>query len=89
MPDDGPYVPSWNYPDNSPKMCPCGHHEGYHNDARACLLAHSCSCSGLPDECFTTDEEFRAASRRMEAEAAKVRKDDARRARLIREARES
>lgn len=31
-PDDAPYVPSWCYPDGKPHMCPCGHHEGYHND---------------------------------------------------------
>lgn len=56
-PEDGPYVPSWNYR-NGPKMCPCGHHEGYHNDKRECRLAHSCRCAGLPDDCFTSDEEF-------------------------------
>lgn len=27
--DDTPYVPSWCYR-NGPRMCPCGHHEGYH-----------------------------------------------------------
>ena len=21
---DSPYVPSWCYPDNAPKVCPCG-----------------------------------------------------------------
>lgn len=47
-PEDGPYVPSWCYPDNAPKMCPCGHHEGYHNDGGECLRAASCECSGLP-----------------------------------------
>lgn len=57
-PDDAPYVPSWCYPNNTPKTCPCGHHEGYHGDAGACLLAHKCGCPGLPMECRTTDEEF-------------------------------
>lgn len=56
--DEKPYIPSWNYPNNSPKMCPCGHHEGYHNDDRQCLLRHKCGCIGLPSSCFTTDEEF-------------------------------
>lgn len=50
--DDAPYVPSWCY-ENGPKMCPCGHHEGYHNDGGQCLMAHKCNCSGLPAECFT------------------------------------
>lgn len=49
-PDDGPYVPSWCYPDNSPKMCSCGHHEGYHNDKGVCLLQHKCRCTGMPLE---------------------------------------
>jgi len=51
--DMTPYVPSWCYPDNSPKMCPCGHHEGYHNDAGACLRASECGCAGLPANCLT------------------------------------
>ena len=50
---DTPYVPSWCYPDNCPKMCPCGHHEGYHNDEGKCLLAHECHCAGLPEACLT------------------------------------
>lgn len=25
-----PYVPAWMYPNGSPKICPCGHHEGFH-----------------------------------------------------------
>lgn len=60
-PDHAPYVPSWMYPNNNPKICPCGHHEGYHNDAGQCLHAHhftKCGCTGLPDNCLTTDEEF-------------------------------
>lgn len=51
-PDDGPYVPRWCFPDG-PKMCTCGHHEGYHNDKGACLLAHECRCTGLPPDGFT------------------------------------
>lgn len=46
--DEMPYVPSWCY-EVGPKMCACGHHEGYHNDAGACLLAHKCGCPGMPD----------------------------------------
>lgn len=49
---DAPYVPSWCYP-NGPKMCPCGHHEGYHDDQGWCLLAELCHCPGLPPTCFT------------------------------------
>lgn len=51
-----PYVPSWCYPDNAPKMCPCGHHEGYHNDAGRCLQERKCKCSGIPPECVTPME---------------------------------
>lgn len=54
-PDDAPYVPSWCYPDNKPKMCPCGHHEGYHGDDGQCLHAHKCGCAGLPSSCKTQD----------------------------------
>ncbi len=50
--DDSPYVPSYCYA-SGPKMCPCGHHEGYHADDGACLLRHKCRCSGLPPECRT------------------------------------
>lgn len=63
-PDHAPYVPSWCYPNNSPKMCPCGHHEGYHDDSGACLHSlgadsrSACNCEGLPADCRTTDEEF-------------------------------
>lgn len=57
-----PYIPSWNYPNNRPKMCPCGHHEGYHaGPGERCIhsAAHdNCGCLGLPVECFTTDDEF-------------------------------
>lgn len=50
--DDAPYVPGHLY-SRGPKMCPCGHHEGYHNDAGACLLAARCRCAGIPPECVT------------------------------------
>ena len=49
---ESPYVPSWCYR-NGPKECPCGHHEGYHNDAGKCLLQHKCRCKGLPAACLT------------------------------------
>ena len=55
--DESPYVASWEYP-NGPKMCPCGHHEGYHDDGGRCLLAHKCLCGGLPPEYFTPDDEM-------------------------------
>ena len=38
--DDAPYVPHWCYP-KGPRMCPCGHHEGYHADSGACVLARA------------------------------------------------
>ena len=50
--DDRPYVPSWCY-EHGPKMCPRGHHEGYHNDRGQCILVARCSCEGLPDVCLT------------------------------------
>lgn len=57
-PKDGtPYVPSWCYR-NGPKECPCGHHEGYHNDAGECVLGHQCHCKGLPPECLTSPDEM-------------------------------
>jgi hypothetical protein len=39
-------------------MCPCGHHEGYHADSGACLLARQCRCAGLPAECLTPMEDM-------------------------------
>jgi hypothetical protein len=51
--DDAPYIPPWCYP-GGPKLCPCGHHEGYHNDAGKCLHANhfdKCGCTGLPAAC--------------------------------------
>ncbi len=55
--DDTPYVPHWCYR-KGPRMCPCGHHEGYHNDAGACLLARQCRCAGLPPGRLTPMEEM-------------------------------
>lgn len=55
-PDDRcPYVPHWCYPNNAPRMCPCGHHEGYHNDAGKCS---QCACGGIPADCVTSDADF-------------------------------
>lgn len=46
--DDSPYVPHWCYADEGgPKMCICGDHEGYHNDAGQCLRAGKCGCAGF------------------------------------------
>jgi hypothetical protein len=44
---DSPYVPSWCYDPPGPRMCDCGHHEGYHNDSGECLQRLRCSCKGL------------------------------------------
>jgi len=55
--DDAPYVPSWCYP-QGPRMCPCGHHEGFHADDLACLWRLQCRCAGLPPECLTPLEEM-------------------------------
>ena len=52
-----PYVPHWCYP-KGPRSCPCGHHEGYHNDAGQCLLTRRCRCAGLPADCLTPDTEL-------------------------------
>lgn len=41
-----PYVPSWCYDPPGPRMCACGCHEGYHNDAGECLCARRCGCKG-------------------------------------------
>lgn len=54
--DDSPYVPSWCYR-SGPKMCPCGHHEGFHADNGACLRAGICGCGGLPATARTPLEE--------------------------------
>jgi hypothetical protein len=50
--DRASYAPSWCYA-NGPQVCPCGHHEGYHNDAGACLLASECGCGGIPPHLVT------------------------------------
>lgn len=58
-PDHAPYVPSWCYR-NGPKMCPCGHHEGYHDSNGVCLHRSQfskCGCKGLPADCLTPLEE--------------------------------
>lgn len=54
---NSPYVPSWCYR-KGPRMCPCGHHEGYHNSDGACLLAGQCKCAGLPVQCLTPLEDM-------------------------------
>lgn len=54
--DLAPYCPEWCY-ENGPKMCPCGHHEGFHNDAGECLRVAECGCRGLPPECLTPLDE--------------------------------
>lgn len=46
--DRTPFVPSWCYK-NGPKMCGCGHHEGYHHDDGGCLLRSECGCTGMPE----------------------------------------
>jgi hypothetical protein len=56
-PDDAPYVPSWCYP-KGPRICPCGHHQGYHDDNGKCLLTNRCGWAGLPAECRTPDDEM-------------------------------
>jgi hypothetical protein len=57
--NNSPYVPSWCYPNNAPKICSvCGHTENYHAEPRLggkCLL---CACTGLPQDCNTSLEEM-------------------------------
>ena len=55
--EHSPYVPSWCYP-KGPRMCPCGHHEGFHAGAGAPCVAVACCCTGLPEEAWTPDEEM-------------------------------
>ncbi len=65
-PDHAPYVPSWCYP-NGAKQCPCGHHEGYHNDAGQCIHAQhftKCGCTGIPENCVSTDAEMIASAKK-------------------------
>lgn len=52
-PDHAPYAPSWCYPDGKPNVCPCGHHEGYHNSKGECLNRATCGCTGLPMQLLT------------------------------------
>jgi hypothetical protein len=54
---DTPYVPAYCY-SKGPRMCPCGHHEGYHADSGACLLARQCRCVGLPADRLTPMEDM-------------------------------
>jgi hypothetical protein len=51
-----PYVPASCYA-AGPRVCPCGHHEGYHSDAGVCLLTAACQCVGLPAACRTPMED--------------------------------
>lgn len=44
-----PYVPSHFYK-KGPKMCFCGHHEGYHDDGGCCLHVETCGCTGMPED---------------------------------------
>ena len=55
--DRSAYIPEWLYK-NGPKMCPCGHHEGYHDDNGNCLLRKECHCSGIPEDCTSSDDEM-------------------------------
>jgi len=55
--DDTPYVPSYLYR-NGPKMCPCGHHEGYHGGDGRCLREAECGCAVIPPECVTSIDEM-------------------------------
>lgn len=55
--DHQPYVPGYCYP-NGPKVCGCGHHEGYHAGLGGACVAGGCGCKSLPAEAFTTDEEL-------------------------------
>lgn len=48
--DACPYVPEWCYDPPGPKMCKCGCHEGYHNDAGVCLRARKCGCTGFSEK---------------------------------------
>lgn len=56
-PDGAPYVPSWLYK-NGPKMCKCGHHEGYHSDDGVCIHGAECKCEGMPEDTMTPIEEM-------------------------------
>ncbi len=45
---ESPYVPSWLY-EFGTRVCACGDHEGYHNDAGICLRSSTCRCPGFND----------------------------------------
>lgn len=47
--EEAPYVPSWCF-EGGPRMCLCGHHEGYHGDDGGCLLTYKCHCTGLREK---------------------------------------
>lgn len=49
-PEGSPYVPSWCYEGGRPRVCSCGDHEGYHNDADVCLRQAQCGCKGADYE---------------------------------------
>lgn len=53
-----PYVPSWCFDPPGPRMCKCGHHEGYHNDAGECR----CGCKAAEYR-RTKFERFREETR--------------------------
>ena len=44
-----PYVPSWMF-DGGARICVCGDHEGFHNEAGRCLRAASCGCKGMAEK---------------------------------------
>lgn len=46
-PITAPYVPSWCYDPPGPRVCSCGHHEGYHGDDGHCNQAAHCGCQRL------------------------------------------
>ena len=56
-PEGAPYIPTWCYK-FGPRMCPCGHHEGYHDDKGVCLHTKNCGCPGLPADCLTPTEDL-------------------------------
>jgi hypothetical protein len=47
-----PYVPSWCYDPPGPRMCACGHHEGYHGDDGHCVVQRwgTCKCTGFQSD---------------------------------------
>lgn len=51
---DAPWVTEDCYPDG-PRLCPCGHHEGYHASNGACRFTKDCGCDGLPVESCTPE----------------------------------